>query len=298
MKAKVITAILILTLFTTTFAQDANTQEKIPYRHKEMMKVPLYEKNISDYRVSKSLKYGLNWMTIGAVPYPLLRMYNDSFTDGLALISAIIFCPSTGVLGGAYGYWRGIGMNKKKVGDPDFYTEMPVIGHEFSYVKSFRSKDSKYDQDDTPKYSLVYQVFSKDEFVPSEYRLGFTVREFRENVFEDYMSDINAIEKRLSFDVLFNSNKDKFQLHYGLGAGYSWGEATTEIDYENSETEKMDGFFIYPIAGITVNANDFFYIRFEGYYELSEFRLKVSDLYGRKEQGCPGMSFSFGTYLF
>jgi hypothetical protein len=267
----------------------------------EMITVPLYENHIKDYRVSQTIRYGVKWTSIGSVPLTFLVM-NDAHEDceflcAAVVLSAAVLVPVAGAGGSAFGYYHGKRLNKIKKSDPEYFTEAFSFGHEFSYCQQF-VKNSDFKAEYNPQYSLTYQHFGSNKFIPSEYRLGFTVREFRENVFEDYMSDSDVKEKRLSFDVLFNSNSDVFQLYYGIGAGYSWGEHLAQIDYENTETEKICGYFLYPLAGATFNVIDLFYLRLEGYYEMSEFYKIVTDIYGSPDAFSYGLRFSFGTYLF
>lgn len=297
MKSIAITIILILALFSTAFAQ-----EEVPNLHEEMMYVPMYESQIQDYRVSQAIRYGVKWTSIGNVPltFFLMNNYHENceFICIAVFLAELAAVPSFGLMGSTYGYFRGKRMNRIKKSDPDIVTKVFSVGHEFNYYLPLRSKENYLNIEYNPQYSLTYQHFSSNKFVPSEYRLGFTKINYRENVFESYMSDMNTNESKLNFDVLFNSNSDTFQLHYGIGAGYSWGEHITEIDYDNSETEKISGFFIYPVAGATINVIDFFYCRLEGFYEVSEFKKQATGFYGKAKSDTFGMKFSVGTYIF
>jgi hypothetical protein len=266
------------------------------------MTVPLYENNIKDYRISQPIKYGVKLASYGVVPYLLYKMdsrgENVDMVDGIIVAGSVIGTISLGVIGGAYGYWHGKNLIKVKESDPGFYTGVCYFGHEFSYDNTYIASGKSYDLKSTPKYSFVFQNYTEKLIIPSEYRIGFTIKEWFDSEDGYWSSDDRFVEKRINFDILFNSNKDYFQLHYGLGSGYSWGTHETVIDSENNETENTYGLFFYPILGITINANDFFYLRVEGKYEYSEFYNEMTDFFGDTENGNFNIGFSFGTYIF
>jgi len=190
-------------------------------------------------------------------------------------------------------------LNDLKKNDPDFHTEVCYFGHEFSYEKSFLISDPKYKLIDTPKYSFVLQNFSNKELYPSEVRLGFTVKEWRlETSYFDEMPEVNYTERKFNLDFLFHSNMKEMQFHYGFGGGYSSAEKEIEVDYDMVTSDQITGVFFYPLAGFTLNFNDYFYLRFEGKYEFSDINYKISKDLDKAENGIPSCSFSFGTYIF
>lgn len=213
-------------------------------------------------------------------------------------ISTLIAPPTFGALGGIYGYWKGKEINNKKLSNPDFHTDKYTIGHETCFEKTFLSDNTTYELDDAPKYSIAFQNFSNKLYIPTEYRLGFTIKEWHEKIGEFWDSDENFFEKRINFDILFNSNKNILNLHYGLGIGYSWTTHETEIDYNTTVSKNLEGAFCYPIAGLTLNVNDFFFLRLESKYEFSDIFNKITDFYGNPVYDNFNLGFTFGTYLF
>jgi len=263
--------------------------------------VPLYENIFQDYRESQAIKYGVKWASVSSIPFTFSKMYNLDESEWLIklfYISTVIAPPSFGVLGGFYGYWKGRKFNELKLSNPDFHTPKYTIGHETCFEKTFLSDNANYKLTDELRYSIAFQNYTKELYIPTEYRLGFTIKEWNEKNGVFWDSDENFFEKRVNFDVLFNSNKKLLNLHYGLGFGYSWTKHETEIDYDTTVSKNVDGSFFYPIAGITLNVNDFFYLRLESKYEFSDIFNKITDFYGAGHYSNFNLGFSFGTYLF
>jgi hypothetical protein len=299
MKAKVIYATLLLTLFTAVFSQTSNHVESKPDLHEEMMTVPLYENKITDYRVSQTIRHGVKWSSILSMPTAAVVLYNlrENISEGDFYVkTAIMLSSGTGAAlgllgGGIYGYVRGVQLNRKS----GHRTQKYRFGHELII------ESAPPHAENITSYSLTYQTLGNLSFaIPTEYRLGYASRIYNSANFFTYLNftEYNAEVHKIYFDALFNSNRDIFQFHYGIGGGYSWGELKLEESFETVKKEQLSGVFLYPLAGMTMNMYDFMYFRMEGKYELSYFNSEISDYFDNPETGYFVLSFSFGTYLF
>jgi hypothetical protein len=283
----------VVTLFfiaQSVYTQSDSIQIK-PDLHKEMITVPLYENTYPDYKQSQAIRYAVKWCSFGLIPGFFWGKYEVIGTP--AILATVVAVPVLGAIGGYFGRKYGIKLNETKSADPRFVSKLYTFGHELSYDKLYVSEDKNYEVDISPKYSLVAQRRTNSYFIPEEFRLGYSWKDWYNPV-----NDYDLWENRYNFDVLFNSGGKIFQVHYGIGGGYSWGELETEESTGAVKTENIHGLIFYPIAGVSANVNDFFYLRIEGKYELSYFNSEISDYFDNPETGYFVLSFSFGTYLF
>lgn len=272
------------------------------------LNIPLYEKSnsfMNDYRVNQTIQQTIRWANIGAgVGVSTAIILTRDEIDGFAILGLGLLGTTLGVIGGPiYGFVHGSQLQEYKKVNPNFYGRRYRLGNEFSSVIPFTKIASV-----NPKYYLNLQTFSSNKFSPSEYRFGIIIKEWTnedtDHDMEGYTHWHFAEEMKLDFNVLFNSNKRIFNLFYGAGIGYSWGENrdTYHPDDNNDdyiyENTKLEGLFFHPIAGISVNFADFFFGRLEIDYELSGFFYKAIEYNDYPYTGNAHLSFSLGTYLF
>jgi|GEM_PF-3491055 len=299
MKRKVVSCLLVLLCSVMNLSLQAQDSLKTVLKEsvadpKTNMFVPLYEKSNPDFLSSQTIRYAVKWGSFGLIPGAFWGKHEVIGTP--AIITSVVAVPVLGMIGGYFGRKYGMKLNKLKSSNPELSSKLYTVGHELGYEKLFSSESDDYEIDSSPKYSIVVQKRSDSFYIPEEYRIGFSWKLWHDINSSD---EFELWESRCNFDLLFNSSGKTFQFHYGLGGGYSWGELKAYTDSQSTKTVVNDGiFFFYPIAGITANAYDFFYIRIEGKYEYSEFYSKMTGFFGDVENGNFSIGFSFGTYLF
>ena len=292
---KIITTLILFCFISISLSDEI---QKIPFKKQNDPTVPLYENSSpfwQDYRVNQTIKQSIRWASAGVGVGIVSYLASDQDSEGDTILS-ILLAGGLGIAGcvggGISGYFDGVKYNNTKQSNSSFHTNKYSIGQEFEYsYTSFLGNGIT--SRDTPKYSLTFQTFHKHRFAPSEYRVSISGASI------GFLNNNFGIEPRtLSLDILFNSNKNYFQFHYGFGAGYSRGYLTDEY-YSITTGQKVSGILFYPLAGVTINFMDFFYGRIEGRYELSQFYYNLSDYYdGEPQTGAFNIGFSFGTYLF
>ena len=306
---KEILILLLLIVFYNVFGEQPsiNPDSLITNKHYNF-RIPMYEKSnnyLNDFRVNQTIQQTIRWANIGAgigVSAALIFAPDDDY--GLAPLAFGLLGTTLGVIGGPiYGFVHGHKLEKYKKDNPFFHTRRYRLGNEFSSVIPF-TKVASFN----PKYYLNLQTFPSKKFSPSEYRLGIIRKEWnnenRDHDMEGYTHWHFAEEIKLDFNILFNSNKRIINLFYGAGIGYSWGENRDTYhpdDNNNSyiyENTKLEGLFIHPIAGVSINFADFFFGRLEINYEFSSFFYKAREYNDYPYSGNAHLSFSLGTYLF
>lgn len=301
MRSNVLFVSLILTLFVTPFL---NAQDSLKFRYnfevdstETKLKIPLYETASpfwQDYRVNQSFSNSIKWgsmMTV--VGAAMLLNGGEGFIGPLIAVSL----PFIGVIGGGFnGYLNGVNLNEEKKIDPRFHTLRKHIGYEAEANTTTIDDITFFNS----KGSLSYQPLTIKKYWPSEYRFGLSFNKtawMGESNNDLYEYEYSYRENRFDFSALYNSNKSYFQFHYGFGGGYSWGENET-VNESSITYNKLYGAYVYPLAGITINFNDFIYFRAEGRYELSQFYLKLLDYADYPAMSNLSFGFSFGTYIF
>ncbi|MBT3756449.1 MAG: hypothetical protein HOD64_00600 [Candidatus Cloacimonetes bacterium] len=305
----IIFLIILLIIFSNVFSELSETSnDSLQTYEQNDLRIPMYERQdnaLKDFRVNQTFRQAIRWANIGAITGVGLAIAIAPEDDyGLAPLAFGLLGTTVGIIGGPiYGIIYGYELEEHKKKNTDFHTKRYRIGNEFSNAISLTKVASM-----NPKYFINLQTFSSDKYFPTEYRVGVMRKEWT-NEDEDYdMEGYThrhfAEEIKIDFNVLFNSNKRFIIFFYGGGIGYSWGENRDTYhpddihdDWIHMNTQ-LEGIFIHPIAGISINFADFFFGRFEIDYELSTFFYKARDYNDYPYAGNAHISFSFGTYLF
>ncbi|MDA3885488.1 MAG: hypothetical protein PF638_07850 [Candidatus Delongbacteria bacterium] len=290
-----ILTMLIIFMTSTVFCQE----NEIVILNKNIdLSVPLYEYSSSffrDYRVNQTIQESIKWSSISVIPSVLILASGDA--EGFILPLVAISIPIGGFIGGGVnGYHNGVKFNQLKRSDPSFQLNRNKFGYEAEAYTTTSNGLTFFNS----KGSLCYQSFENKKYFPSEYRLGVS---FLKSVWYEDDDELASTpfysykENRIDFNAIYNSNQTYFQFHYGFGGGYSWGKHTIETSSDIT-TNKLNGAYIYPLAGITINFNDFFYCRVEGRYELSQFYYKLLDYADYPHYSNISVGFVAGTYIF
>jgi len=307
---KKLTLILALvTLFTIVFAIDNSMQTLEKTQIKTDISLPLYEKSssfLANYRVNQTMRQTVRWtniMTIAPVATVILFHNNSEFlNDPFAPLLLGALGGTLGFLGGSIGgAIHGNNLYHKKQMNPDLHTKRYQFGNECG-TKITLTKVGSTSQ----FYYLNYQKLESIKFHPSEYRLGVIYKRWT-NEDEEPDHNYSAEETKLDINVLFNSNRGYLQFSYGAGLGYSWGNNKdtffSEDEYDDDDDgivvrKNIEGFFLHPIGGATLNLADFMFIRLEVDYEFSTFYYKAKKYNDYPLAGNASLGLTFGTYLF
>lgn len=297
MSLKMFTSCIILQVFISLIAQDSLKISDIVFE--ENLNTPLFENSSpfwKDYRTNQSVQNSFKWASIGSVVCVAVLAGGSGSGNFIAYMLAFAG-PPIGLIYGAYdGYFYGAELNEYKKSHPEFHLQRKHIGYE-AEVTATTSNGLTFPN---AKGYLCYQPLVIKKYMPSEYRFGLS---FSRDVWLEDDDEIDTTpfysysENRTDLSLLYNSNKKYFQFHWGFGAGYSWGNHEIQTgDY--IETYPVKGVFVYPLAGFTVNFNDFFYVRAEGRYELSQFYYELLEYADYPVSTNFSLGFSFGTYIF
>lgn len=297
------TTLLLLSLFSTLFAQILNSNDSLNITEMSLeqdLNIALFERSSpfwKDYRTNQTIQSAIKWGSVSSV-VAVGVLAGGSMEGNVFIFLAAFAIPPVSFLYGAYdGYHYGKGLNKHKNVHPEFRLKRKHIGYE-AEITATTSNGLTFPN---AKGSLCFQPLKIRKYMPSEYRFGLSF--LRDVWLKDYDEDENEpfysySENRADLSFLYNSNRTYFQFHWGFGGGYSWGSHEMDIDDKTVESVNIKGAFIYPLAGITVNFNDFFYLRAEGRYELSQFYYELIKYADYPASTNVSLGFSFGTYIF
>jgi len=296
-----------VTFVTSVFANDIAMQSLEKSQIKTDLSLPLYEQSspfLANYRVNQTMRQTIRWaniMTVAPVATVILLDTNSEIlNDPWAPLIFGTLGGTLGFLGGSIGgAIHGNNLYHKKQTNPDFHTKRYQFGNECGTKITMTEVGST-----SQFYYLNYQNLESIKFQPSEYRLGMIYKRWiNEN--EEPGHNYSAEETKLDFNVLFNSNRGYLQLFYGAGLGYSWGYNKdiyfSEYDDEEDEVrvrKNIEGFFLHPIGGVSINLADFMFIRLEADYEFSTFYYKAKKYNDYPLAGNASLGLTFGTYLF
>jgi hypothetical protein len=287
--------ILIFTLISVPVAKENDVLVKETISRNSIFK-PLYENAYPDFKQSQTIRYAVKWGSFGLLPAAFFGRFE--MIGSPSILTSVIAAPVLGAIGSFYGREYGKKLSKIKSADPGFVSKLYTFGHEISYDNFFVSENKDFGLDSFTKYSITMQKRTNSFFIPEEFRLGYSYNLWNYWYGEkEPLTEYELWENRYNIDMLFNSSGKVFQIHYGIGAGYSWGELNV-IVYETVSSENKRGMFFYPLLGVTINMYDFMYFRGEAKYELSGINSEISDYIDNPETEYLILSFSFGTYLF
>ncbi len=286
------TLVILILIFTASlFCQGSDSAEVL-------LNTPLFERSSpfwQDYRVNQTIQKSLLWSSASTAVSVAILAKGDA--ENIFMLLTAFSLPVCGFVGGTvYGYIKGAEYELMKKNDPIFHLQRNRVGYEVEASTTTSNSLTFF----SPRVSLCFQPLRSRKYWPSEYRLGFS---FLRNVWLEDDDEIDSTpfysytEDRIELNVLYNSNKKYFQFHWGFGAGYSRGFCSSEIGSSTSSV-RINGAFIYPVAGITINFNDFFYTRIEGRYEFSQFYYELLDHADYPATTNLSIGFSFGTYIF
>lgn len=303
MKSMAITAILIVALFSTLFAQIPNANDSLQLAVRfpeEDLNIPLFEKSSrfwKDYRTNQTIQSAVKWGSVSSVVAVGILAGGSGGGNVLIFLTAFAIPPASFLYGAYDGYFYGNYLNEYKKSNPEFHLMRKHIGYE-AEVTATTSNGLTFPN---AKGYLCYQPLKIKKYMPSEYRFGLSF--LRDVWLKDFDEDENEpfysyTENRADLSFLYNSNKRYFQFHWGYGGGYSWGSHEIDINDVTVESANVKGVFVYPLAGITVNFNDFFYVRAEGRYELSQFYYELLKYADYPVSTNVSIGLSIGTYIF
>ncbi len=291
-------SLMVIFLFVVTL----QAQDSLKYPREiseELLNTPLFENSSpfwKDYRTNQAVQNSFKWASIGSVVCVAVLAGGSGSGNFMAYMLAFAG-PPIGLIYGAYdGYFYGSELNEYKKSHPEFHLQRKHIGYE-AEVTATTSNGLTFPN---AKAYFCYQPLVTKKYMPSEYRFGLS---FLREVWLEDDDEIDSTpfysysENRADLSLLYNSNKKYFQFHWGFGAGYSWGHHEIQT-WDNIETYPVKGAFVYPLAGVTVNFNDFFYLRAEGRYELSQFYYELLDYADYPVSTNVSIGFSLGTYIF